>query len=70
VEILMEAGIEKEFGRRMEVYETPLAQVRGVFLCENVAVGVQSPVDRITLKDWTVVDASEIPEIDIELPLW
>jgi hypothetical protein len=39
----------------MEVYETPLAQVRGVFLCENVAAPT-SVLGAITQEDWNVTD--------------
>jgi hypothetical protein len=42
-----------------EKYEAPLALVRGVFLCENVA-GVQSPVDRVELKPWEEVPEEEV----------
>jgi hypothetical protein len=72
VEILMEAGIEKEFGRRMEVYETPLAQVRGVFLCENVAA-IVSPVRKVTLEGWEdggTHAATAAGGDDFSLPLW
>jgi hypothetical protein len=33
-------------------YETPLAEVRGVFLCESVADTVFSPVRRVDVTDW------------------
>jgi hypothetical protein len=51
-------------------YETPRASVRGVFLCENVAVGCQSPVKGVTLEDWSAGDAQEAGDGDVLLPLW
>jgi hypothetical protein len=56
-------------GQRIE-YKTPLAEVRGVFLCESVAVGCQSPVKRVTLEDWAAGDAQASTDGDISLPLW
>jgi hypothetical protein len=43
-----------------EEYKTPLASVRGVFLCEDIA-NVQSPVDRVTLEPW-----EDVPETAVE----
>jgi hypothetical protein len=54
----------------MVEYETPRASVRGVFLCEGVAVGVQSPVKRVTLEDWEAGAAQGAGDGDISLPLW
>jgi hypothetical protein len=39
----------------MAEYKTPLVQIRGVFLCENLA-NCQSPVDRVTLEPWEEVE--------------
>jgi hypothetical protein len=39
-------------------YETPRASVRGVFLCEDVADTVFSPVRRVDVTDW--VDGGEV----------
>jgi hypothetical protein len=50
-------------------YETPRIGVRGVFLCENVAV-IQSPVKRVELEDWTNGTAQSEADGDIWLPLW
>jgi hypothetical protein len=50
-------------------YKTPLAQVRGVFLCENVAV-CQSPVKKVELEDWEPGATQEAGEGEISLPLW
>jgi hypothetical protein len=55
-----------------DVYETPLAQVRGVFLCENVTV-VQSPVKgRGGVEPWVEEDVEVVPDNSDEgiLPLW
>jgi hypothetical protein len=38
-------------------YEAPWAEVRGVFLCENVADTVFSPARRVDAKQW--VDGGE-----------
>jgi hypothetical protein len=54
----------------MEVYEAPRICVRGVFLCENLAIGVQSPVKKVTLEDWENGAAQGAGEGDISLPLW
>jgi hypothetical protein len=35
-----------------EVYETPRACVRGVFLCENLAAPAVSVLGAITQEDW------------------
>jgi hypothetical protein len=35
-----------------EVYKTPLAVVRGVFLCENLAAPAVSVLGAITQEDW------------------
>jgi hypothetical protein len=51
-------------------YETPRASVRGVFLCENVAVGCQSPVKRVTVEEWEAGDAQPVGDGDFALPLW
>jgi hypothetical protein len=53
-----------------DVYEAPRAQVCGVFLCESMAVGVQSPVRGVTLEDWTAGDVQPTGDGDISLPLW
>jgi hypothetical protein len=53
----------------MEVYETPLAQVRGVFLCENVAA-IVSPVRGATLEDWEPGAAQDPGNGDYALPMW
>jgi hypothetical protein len=45
-----------------EVYETPRAQVRGVFLCDNVADTIFSPVKSIDVNDW--VDGGETAAAD------
>jgi hypothetical protein len=50
-------------------YETPRAQVRGVFLCENIAT-IQSPVKRVELEDWEEGDAQPVGDGEISLPLW
>jgi hypothetical protein len=55
---------------KMIEYKTPLAQVRGVFLCENVAAGCQSPVKKVELEDWSAGDAQAVGEGEISLPLW
>jgi hypothetical protein len=53
-----------------EVYETPLAVVRGVFLCENLMV-CPSPVTRVTLEDWSAEETpvSAVAEVDLFFPL-
>jgi hypothetical protein len=51
-------------------YEAPQAQVRGVFLLENVAVGCQSPVRKAEVADWEAGDAQAATDGDISLPLW
>jgi hypothetical protein len=51
-------------------YETPRASVRGVFLCESVAVGCQSPVKRVTLEDWDTGAEQPTGDGDFSLPLW
>jgi hypothetical protein len=53
-----------------DVYETPRASVRGVFLCESVAVGVQSPVKRVTLEDWSDGATQSEADGDVALALW
>jgi hypothetical protein len=50
-------------------YETPRVQIRGVFLCENVAV-CQSPVKRVTLEDWEPGATQSTADGDVSLPLW
>jgi hypothetical protein len=50
-------------------YKPPLAMVRGVFLCENVAV-CQSPVKRVTLDAWDTGQAQSEADGDITLALW
>jgi hypothetical protein len=37
-------------------YETPRAQVRGVFLCEDVAIQTSVKVIPITQSDWPTTD--------------
>jgi hypothetical protein len=37
---------------KMIEYETPRASVRGVFLCENVADTIVSPVRRVDVTPW------------------
>jgi hypothetical protein len=52
-----------------EEYEAPWAEVRGVFLCENIA-NVQSPVKRVEWEDWEEGDAQPAGDGEISLPLW
>jgi hypothetical protein len=52
-----------------EEYKTPLAMVRGVFLCENL-MDCQSPVKRVTLEDWGTGDTQGADDGDVALPLW
>jgi hypothetical protein len=53
-----------------EKYKTPLAQVGVVFLSEGMAIGVQSPVKRVTLEDWEAGAAQPVGDGDFSLPLW
>jgi hypothetical protein len=62
-------GKKKEIMEEMIEYETPWAQVRGVFLCENIAT-IQSPVKSVTLEDWEPGDAQTEGDGEISLPLW
>jgi hypothetical protein len=41
-------------------YDAPRAQVRGVFLCENVADTVFSPVRRADVEPW--IDGGDVGE--------
>jgi hypothetical protein len=43
---------------KMAEYKTPRASVRGVFLCENVADTVFSPVRRADVEPW--VDGGDV----------
>jgi hypothetical protein len=52
-----------------EVYKTPRAQVRGVFLCDSV-MNCQSPVRRVTLEDWEAGTPQETGDGDVSLPSW
>jgi hypothetical protein len=52
-----------------EEYEAPRAEVRGVFLCENIA-NIQSPVKRVTLVDWTEGQEQAEGEGDVALAWW
>jgi hypothetical protein len=45
-----------------EMYKTPLAQVRGVFLCDNVADTIHSPVRSVDVTPWT--DVGETTEAE------
>jgi hypothetical protein len=56
--------------REMIGYEAPRADVRGVFLCEGVAIAVQSPVKRVTLEDWSDGAAQSEADGDVALALW
>jgi hypothetical protein len=50
-------------------YKTPLAVVRGFFLCDNIAT-IQSPVRSVTLEGWNEVPAEDVPAYEVSLPLW
>jgi hypothetical protein len=41
-------------------YKTPLVQIRGVFLCENVADTAVSARGSIVQEDWDVLDDEEV----------
>jgi hypothetical protein len=43
-----------------EVYKTPRTQVRGVFLCENVADTLASVRGNIVQEDWDPLDNTDI----------
>jgi hypothetical protein len=51
-------------------YETPLAMVRGVFLCDNVADTVHSPVRRIELEEWDEVTPDASSTGNVTLPVF
>jgi hypothetical protein len=48
-------------------YKTPRASVRGVFLCDNVADTIFSPVRKIDVNDW--VNGGEEQGGDVYLAL-
>jgi hypothetical protein len=48
-------------------YETPRASVRGVFLCENVADTVFSPVRRADVEPWIEEEVTEGGDVFLTL---
>jgi hypothetical protein len=53
-----------------EVYKTPRAQVRGVFLCDSV-MNCQSPVRGVTLEAWDEVTPETGKDFeDLSFQIW
>jgi hypothetical protein len=55
--------------RSKDEYKTPLAVVRGVFLCDNLMDTICSPVKKVELEDWEVVTPDADSYGIVSLPL-